>query len=115
MTNATDLFSGLGHGLLGLVGLGSVYDPLGDLRSTLSSKITDFNNITADYSYKAQKEQHANLIWFEQFMQTEGAVARKQLESTSQMIWDTIETEKLFIIFLYILVFIIVIYLIIKK
>jgi len=111
----TELITGLGHGVLGLVGFGSVYDPLGDLRSELSSKVSEFNSITAEYSYKTAVAQLKQMEALQELMRTNGAVARLQLQVTSQMIWDTIETENLFIMFLYILIFIIVLYLIIKK
>jgi hypothetical protein len=111
----TELLEGLAHGVLGLVGFGSAYDPLSDLRSELSSKVSEFNSITAEYSYKTAVEQLKHMEVLQELMRTNGAVARAQLKVTSQMIWDTIETENLFILFLYILIFIIVLYLIIKK
>ena len=105
---SNNALNGLGHGLLGLIGLGSVYDPLGDLRSQLASCTAEFNSMTAEYSYQAALLGHKELIWFEQLMKDEGAKARSHAQLVNQMIWDTLATENLFILMIYVLVFIVV-------
>lgn len=111
----TDFWNGIGHGFLGLAGFGSVYDPLGDLRSDLASKTQEFNNISADYAYKGILKNLDLINALDNVMNGNGAVAKKQLQLTSDLIWESLETENLFIIFLYVLVFIVIFYLIVKK
>lgn len=111
----TELFTGMLHGLLAMGGMGSVYDPLGDKRAEMSHNVSSFNSMTAEFSYRAAIQNNKRFHAFEELMKANGEVARKQLEFTSQMIWDTLETENLFIIFLYMLILIIIIYLLLKK
>ena len=59
MGKTEDVFSGLGHGLASLVGLGEYDDPLGDLQGDLSSAIQDQNLLTAQMAPQwAVENQH---------------------------------------------------------
>jgi len=111
----SNFFSGMTHGFAGLLGLGQMYDPLGDLSSQLSSKIAEFNSITAQYSLASAVAITNRISTFEQYMNTQGAVARKQVQVTTDMLAQSLENDNLFIIYLYVLIFIVIIYLIIRK
>lgn len=106
--------SGLLHGMLGVLGLGSAYDPLADARGKLSNKISEFNNMTADMSLLAASSTNETLKNLSQDIIANADVASLQLQQTTNLIWDSLEDTNLFIIFLYILIFIIVFYILYK-
>ena len=106
--------SGLLHGVLGVLGLGSAYDPLADARGKLSNKISEFNNMTADMSLLAASSTNETLKNLSNDIIGNADKARIQLQQTTNLIWDSLEDTNLFIIFLYILVFVIVFYILYK-
>lgn len=106
---------GLGHGLAGLVGLGSVYDPLGGLQAQLANSIQNFNSTTAQYAFKSLQLEGQSLANMEKLINGNAVVAKNQLQNTSQMLWDNLENTNLFVIFVYMLIFIVIIYLVVSK
>jgi len=109
-----DTVKGVATGLLGLLGIGQVYDPLGDLRAELNSKIQEFNSMTSEYAYRAncQNAENSNLLL--QLRTADLTLVKQSLASNNQMLWDSLETENLFIMFLYALIFIIILYLLVN-
>ena len=106
--------AGIAHGILGVLGLGSTYDPLGDARGKLSSKIQEFNNMNAQMSLVAAQEEDKTIKQLYQTLNAKSVATSKQLEDTTNLIWNSLEDTNLFIIFIYILVFVIVFYIVIK-
>lgn len=111
----SDFFQGMGHGILGLFGAGSLVDPLGKLKSELSNQIQDFNNMTADFLVQISRQEVTVVGDLAKLVQGSQELQDTKMDQMSQMLWDSIETESLFILIMYGLIFIVIIYLIIKK
>lgn len=108
---ADDVASGLISGTMGLFGLGGIANPLNDLRGKLSSRIQQFNDMCNEYNFSVATLTTGNQDLFNQLRTADRALAKNQMDNLSNMLWESVETENLFITFLYMLIFIIIIYL----
>ena len=109
-----NFFSGLTHGMLGLVGAGEAFDPLGDLRSTLSnakSALQDAQNLGAFTYDKAQKEWDQAIT---QYMAGNNNIIEEQMQYYNMLTNDKLQEVNVFMILLSLLVIIIIFFLLIK-
>lgn len=113
MVNGNDVASGLLSGSLSLLGLGSTYNVMADLRGKLSSRIQQFNDMCNEYNFEAITKNAENIGLLNQLRTADQAVAKSQMDNLSNMLWESIENENLFISFLYMLFFIVIIYLLV--
>lgn len=111
MVNGNDVAGGLISGLFSLFGAGSAFSPLNDLRGKLSSRIQQFNDMCNEYNFTVTTNLVENQSLFNQLRTADRAVAKGQMDNLSNMLWESLETENLFISFLYMLIFVIIIYL----
>jgi hypothetical protein len=111
----TELFQGLGHGLLGLLGLGEVYDPLGKLKGELSSAkdgITDIINAGTLSTLNAQVKYNETLV---DYINEKDVVIQETMQYYNTLASNTTQEQNYFIAFSIILIFILTFFMIIKK
>ena len=110
--STTDTFNGFTHGILGLVGAGEVYDPLGDLRSKLATANSNLQQVTNSQSLLfATEEGTVNKdIW--KYIMTNNAKTTQYINANNEVALDNIEQTDIVLAIIWITVFIIVIYLI---
>jgi hypothetical protein len=111
---SADANNGLKHGILSVFGLGSLYDPLGDLKGELAKSISDFNSASAGLSLLTTQNLQQEFKESVQLINTKAALASKNLQYQTDMIWDTIDKDSLLLIFIYMLVIMVVFYILIK-
>ena len=113
-TIQSDWLTGLGHGFLSLFGAGDAFDPLNQLNSDLATAKDQLNTtiqIGVQNSLTAQKDFDNNLItWLNGRL----PYIEKSQEFYNQISSDRNIQENYFTIILFILVFIIIFFMIIK-
>ena len=105
--------TGMGHALLGLIGMGDLYDPMGILRGELSIKVAEFNNTTAQYALLASMSTSNVLKEFLKNNMSLRDLTSRQLNDLATDTNDLFESENQSIKFLYLFTLVIAIYLII--
>jgi hypothetical protein len=111
----SDFMSGLASGLLGGLGFGFAYDPVGDKRGELATLTSNFNTISAELSLNAQLKQFEVGEDLERLVKASKNQTKMQMDLMNVLIWNAFENTNLILVFIYILVFVIIIYLILKK
>ena len=92
-----DSMGGLGHGLAGLVGVGSLYDPLGDLKGELASANTQMQQtLNAGTITALQSSGTAQTDLLDLIKSVEGLMAQSTQANTT-LIHQDIGVENLFI------------------
>ena len=108
-------WNGVGHGALGLVGMGDAYDPMGDARKQLSE---------AQSKYQAQfnancMAQLKNMQDLMDVMQDDEKAALQNFNShvqyVNQEIWNEIKTDELFLKILGVCVLLLFIFRLLEK
>lgn len=106
--------TGFANGLLSLIGLGSLYDPLSDLQGELAQahqNLTNIVNVGTLASLKAQEEEDKVLV---NYIQNNNALINETMTYYNQQALDTNLTQNFFISFSIILIFIIIFFILIK-
>ena len=109
-----DIMGGLVHGGLNLVGAGSAFDPMGDLRSALSTAkgaLQDAQNLGA-YTFDKSQEDWDKVI--EQYMAGNNHIIEDQIQYFNTLTNDKLEEVNVFMVLLSLLVIIIIFFLLIK-
>jgi hypothetical protein len=104
--------TGIGHAFLGLFGLGELHDPMGKLRGELSSKVSEFNNTTAQLSLAAAISTSQTLKAFLKDSESQRDLSARQLNDLSTDTSNLFESANQNIKFLYLFVMVISMYLI---
>jgi hypothetical protein len=107
--------TGLANGLLSLIGLGSLYDPLSDLQGELSDahqNLTNIINTGTTLSLKAQVGLDNTLITY---IKTNNAELTETMNLYNQQSKNTDQTQNFFISFSILLIFIVIFFMLIKK
>lgn len=114
MSKTEDTIAGLQHGVLGLFGFGSAYDPLGDLQSELSNAQQNMQAVINTASYASIKEQTVlnKDLW--SYIQTNNSDIQATMELYNQLAMDDMQKENLFISILSSLIIIIIFFMLIK-
>ncbi len=112
--SASGFFSGFANGFLSLIGLGRAYDPLGAKETILNQKISEFNAYTTAAAYQGLVNEEKVDEAIIKDMVAKANLGSKQLDLVKEEIQDSIENINLFLVFIYILIFIICVYLIVK-
>ena len=110
----TDFAGGLTHGLLGLIGAGQAYDPLGDLRGALANANTELQNAQTLGAFRCGVQQD---VWDKALMKyTQGNtnILNEQQKFFNDLANDKLEEVNVFLIMLTLLVIIIIFFLLIK-
>lgn len=112
---AGDVMGGLAHGMLGLIGMGDAYNPMGDLSGELQTSISDMNNMVANNTILALNAISDDMQNFHELMEvkTKNVVAAQQVTNTQ--LFDSLQIENIFLIVLAVTVIIIVFFLLIQK
>lgn len=110
-----DFFGGLAHGLAGLAGMGSLYNPMGKLSGKLSSSISSMNDMVADSTTIAFKETEQEFVELKNLMEDKGNALVASQATTNQMLFNSLQQENLFITLLSICVIIVIFYLMTQK
>ena len=112
--SGTDLAGGLAHGMLGLVGAGSAYDPLGKLKSSLASANTALLQTQNLGTYKALLSIEDYESYEAKLQGAQGQIIQEQMKYFSDLSLDKIEDVNMFLILLSLLVIIIIFFLLIR-
>lgn len=112
--SASGFWKGFGNGFLSLIGLGNAYDPLGKKQAELNQKIAEFNSYTTESAYQGLVLGNKVSQEIIKDIQAQANLGRKSLDLVKEDIQDSIENINLFLVFLYILIFIICLYLMVK-
>lgn len=110
-----DSLSGLGHGLVSLAGIGSVYDPMAELRGELSSSVSDMNNMVANETIGALQTEQTEIQALYTNMETHTEVMQSVMKENNAMIWDSLAEENIFIATLAVLVVLLVLFMLVQK
>jgi hypothetical protein len=112
--NVSDVFAGLGHGLLSLVGFGEAFDPLGDLRSELSTaKDTLQTTVNTSALQLATSQSDLNKdLWTD--IQTKSGGIQDSIKLYSTMTFNQIKQTNLFLSFIGISVIIIIFFMLVS-
>jgi hypothetical protein len=111
---STGFWKGFSNGFLSLLGLGSLYDPLAEKREKLNQSINNFNNYVTEAAYQGLVQSEKLQQDTVNLIVAKGNEAKKRLELVQTDTINSIENINLFILFLYILVFIVCFYLIVR-
>ena len=109
--DAINVFKGLGHGTLALLGLGEAWDPLSDVRSELSeaqSTLQDTLNIGMISAFKTQNQVNQS---FYEWIITNNSVIQETMKYYNTLVTNNLGQQSTFLSLTVLLVFIIVIYL----
>ena len=106
-----DFFAGLGHGVLALIGLGSVYDPLGDKRAEVAEATQKIQNTINASSLAISKEQLQldSDLW--QYITTNNDELQETMKYYNEIALDSIDTTNTFLSIIGIIVFLILFFL----
>jgi len=110
----SDVLGGMLHGALGLFGMGSLVDPLGDAKAKYSKAMTDLNMMTATDTLQAVSGLQTEMIAFIKVTQEQKELTQLIIKEGNDTIWDSIKEENLFISILFVLILIIVFFQLIK-
>lgn len=109
-----DFFAGLTHGMLSLVGAGDLYDPLGDLNSSLAAANSALQQAKDTGAYKVLEWNETVQEGMIKFMEGQGKVIDKQMEYFNKVTLDKLQDVNVFMVLLSLMVIIIVFFLLIK-
>ena len=109
-----DIFGGLGHGVLGLFGLGQLFDPLNDLRSKLASAESNMQNIINLNNMAVMQNEIKVDSDLYRYIQTNNAEIQEAMQNYNQLTMDDIKKENLFISILSALILIVIFFMLIK-
>ena|SRR3990167_10050804 len=89
-----NVMGGIGNGLLSILGLGSLVDPLGDAKAQLNNAINDMNSMTAVQTLAIAMQQ----VKIEQdllnFMQTNNNLISETVQSLNNSINNDFDISK---------------------
>lgn len=112
---ALDALKGLGHGLLSLVGLGSVYDPLADSRQKLAKANSEFENMFSSDTIQALKQQYNLSEEIIQDMNAGRNAMQAMVLANRQMLVQDIKRENQFIKILALMVLVLYLFMLFQK
>jgi hypothetical protein len=114
MATALDIIKGAGHGVIALLGVGELYNPLGDLRSELSTANSNLQNLKNTSTFQILDGQSKVENDLFKYIQTNNSTISKTMEMYNEMSMDGIQQENLFISVLSMLVIIIIFFMVIR-
>ena len=115
MSGVANFFSGTANGFLSLFGAGTLYDPLGNARSKVSSikdKISDLTTLSSLKSSQNITQDISNLI---KLINASEKSTKEFINQTNTFVNDSLQKENYFISFIYILVFILIFFFLMQK
>lgn len=112
---AGDVFSGLGHGMLSLLGAGDAYNPMGKLSGELSQAIQDMNNMVANESLLAVQTLSKDVTDMYKVMNQEFGIMDDANKLMQTQLWNAQEVDNIFLTVLSVVIIIIVFYLLFQK
>jgi hypothetical protein len=110
-----DFWSGAKAGFMAMLGMSSLYNPLGDASSQLNgikdrmTQLSSMSSLTAIENIDGQIQKLITLN------NATAGISEQINKQTKQFVEDSLQQENLFILFVYILVFVIVFFLLIQK
>jgi uncharacterized membrane protein YagU involved in acid resistance len=113
--NMADFWSGAKAGFMAMLGMSSLYNPLGDASSQLNgikdrmTQLSSMSSLTAIENIDGQIQKLITLN------NATAGISEQINKQTKQFVEDSLQQENLFILFVYILVFVIVFFLLIQK
>lgn len=107
-----DLWKGIAHGSLALLGIGNLYDPVGDLRGELATATRKVDNMVQNETIAALKSQQTEIAALYNFMSTKNEYLQGVIDNNNTLIWDTIQQENLFLTVISLSVIIIILFMI---
>ena len=110
----SDLAGGFLHGMLGLVGAGSAYDPLGKLKSSLAGATNALQQAQNVGAYKTFIAIEDYQKYKEELDGATGKIMQEQMQYFNNLAIDKIEDVNVFLILLSVLVIIIIFFLLIR-
>lgn len=110
-----DIMGGLGHGMASLVGLGSLDDPMGNLRGELSSSVSAMNEMTAANSAGFATDASAAMKDLHQLTISSNNAIKQTIDYNNELIWDSMKEENIFIATIAATVIIIIFFMLIQK
>jgi Mg2+ and Co2+ transporter CorA len=115
MSQIQGTIGGLGHGMLSLIGLGSLYDPVGDLRGKLSQAQSAMQNMINLRAYDALKEDEKIFEDLITYISTNNTVIQETQQLFSNMASNTSKQQNVFLSILSCLIFILIFFMLIRK
>jgi hypothetical protein len=109
-----DVAGGLAHGALGLVGAGSAYDPLGDLKGSLADANNALQQAQNLGAYTTEIDLAKYNTWFRKYQSGKDNIIEEQMVYFNNLANNKLEDINYFLIILSLLVIIIIFFLLIK-
>jgi hypothetical protein len=106
-----NFWEGVAHGALALVGLGSKYDPMGDLRAQYSQGIQQLESMTQQKSLLALQKENTNIIKLANALNTQELFIQKVINDNTSHIMNNIKTTNMFLAIVAIMVIVLILYL----
>ena len=110
----TDFLGGIAHASLGLLGIGSVYNPLGDLKSKLSTMKSNLQEVKNMGAYNSEKEGADNSIIMVSLIKTNDEAINETMDYFHTLSMDNTAETNYFLILLSVLVIIIIFFMLIR-
>lgn len=113
---ASDTVGGAIHGLFSLFGFGSIGpNPLGDAQSSVSNALKNINKVTAQQSLAAAAAGQTEMNAMYKSIQTHTELENIIIQDQTNQIWEAIQEENLFLLYLGILIVVTVFFFLIRK
>ena len=112
---SSDFFGGLGHGFAAILGLGSEFDPMSDLRSQLATANSNLQAIQNVGAYNGLKEDIKINTEFQEMMMDENKLMTESSQYYNNVALDNIKQTDLFLTLLALLVIVVVFFMLARK
>lgn len=106
-----DAFGGFAHGLLNMVGLGFLVDPIGPLQNQISAAQSKLQGVYNNDGLQFAKNQHIINQFLQEVMQTKGEVLQEMLAINTEITNENLGRVDIALASIGILMLIVVIYL----
>lgn len=106
---------GIGHGILSLVGMGKLYDPIGDLRSQMATSNATLNAMVQTKTLQAVQGLSQDVKELYTLLGTKETEMQTYIQYNNQLLWEQMKEENLFISILAASVIIIIIFMLVAK
>lgn len=106
---------GIGHGILSLVGMGKLYDPMGDLRGQMAQSNAKLNAMVQAKSLEAIQGLSDDVKELYTLLGTNETKLQTFIDQNNQLLWEQIKEENLFISILAVSVIIIIFFMLVAK
>ena len=112
---ASDFFGGLGNGLLSLVGLGNLCDPLGDATSDFNTAMSNMSAMQQAQSLSSIQGITATMGHMLNFIRSKDTLLSDSIKNGNLILSNDLKQEQLFLSVTAMIVFLLIVFFLIQK